>query len=67
MRFQSASLLFNDTILSVQDKLSATVFAPMMLFAGVDVAIFLALRGLTGRTCVSDDHRFLRTSQVWIR
>ena len=56
--------LFNDTVLSVQDTLSATVFATVMLFAGVDVAIFLALLGLTGWTCVSDDHRFLLTSQI---
>jgi hypothetical protein len=38
-----------------------------MLFTGVDVAIFLALLGLTGGTGIADDHRFLLTSQICMR
>jgi hypothetical protein len=36
--------------------------ALMVLFAIVDVAIFLVLGRLTPRTLISDDHRFLLTS-----
>jgi hypothetical protein len=42
--------------------LAPTVAALMVLFAVVNVAIFLVLWGLTLRTHISDDHRLLLTS-----
>jgi hypothetical protein len=51
-------------MLSVQDQLSATVFAAMMLFTGMEVPIVLALPGCTLGTGLSDDQRFLLTSLV---
>jgi hypothetical protein len=59
--------LGNDPVLSVRDKLLTTGFATVMLCTGVDVAIFLALLGLTGGTGIADDHRFLLTSQIFMR
>jgi hypothetical protein len=44
------------------DKLTAAVVAVMVLFAMVDVAIFLVLGGLTPWADVSDDHGLLLTS-----
>ena len=49
-------------LLKAFDKLATTVMALMVLFAVVDVAIFLVLGRLTPWTYISDDHRFLLTS-----
>jgi hypothetical protein len=50
----------------VHDELPATGLAAMVLFASVDMAIFLELRGCTGWTRVSCTHSFLLTSLVSI-
>jgi hypothetical protein len=47
------------------DKLATAVMALMVLFAVVDVAIFLVLGRLTPWTHVSDNHGLLLTSTVW--
>jgi|SRR5882724_10791650 hypothetical protein len=44
------------------DKLAAAVMAVMVLFAVVDVAIFLVRGRLTPWTPIADDHRVLLTS-----
>jgi len=46
----------------VFDKLATTVMAVMMLFAVVNVTIFLILGRLTPWTHVSENHGFLLTS-----
>jgi hypothetical protein len=48
------------------DKLTAAVVAVMVLFAVVNVAVFLVLGGLAPRADVSDDHSLLLTSASWV-
>jgi hypothetical protein len=61
--FDERSCVSRDEVLcEAVDKLTAAVMALMVLFAVVDVAIFLMLRRLTPRTLISDDHRLLLTS-----
>jgi hypothetical protein len=56
----------NDIVVRVQAQLAATVLAAMVLFASVDMTVFLALMGCTLWTRVSDDHGFLLTSLVQV-
>jgi hypothetical protein len=61
--FDQRSCVSRDEVLcEAVDKLTAAVLAVMVLFAVVDVAIFLVLGRLTPRALISDDHRFLLTS-----
>jgi hypothetical protein len=61
--FDECSYVSRDEVLfEAVDKLTAAVMALMVLFAVVDVAIFLVLRRLTPWTHISDDHRLLLTS-----
>jgi hypothetical protein len=53
---QCALVLVNQAIVGVQDELPATILAAMILFARVDMAIFLALLGTTRWTRLSHDH-----------
>jgi hypothetical protein len=57
-------VLVNETDVGVHDELPATGLAAMILFASVDMAIFLELRGCTGWTRFSCNHSFLLTSLV---
>jgi hypothetical protein len=52
----------DEVLFEAVDKLTAAVVALMVLFAVVDVAIFLVFGRLAPRTHVSDDHRCLLTS-----
>jgi hypothetical protein len=52
----------DEVLFEAVDKLTAAGMALMVLFAVVDVAIFLVLGRLTPWTHISDDHRFLLTS-----
>jgi hypothetical protein len=61
---QSALVLVNETDVGVHDELPATGLAAMILFASVDMAIFLELRGCTGWTHFSCNQSFLLTSLV---
>jgi hypothetical protein len=54
--------LCHEVWLEAPDELPATVVAVMMLFAVVNVPIFLILWGLASRTHISDDHDVLLTS-----
>jgi hypothetical protein len=49
------------------DTLTAAVVAVMVLFAMMNVAIFMILEGLAPRTHLSDDHSVLLTSTGWVR
>jgi hypothetical protein len=61
--FDKTTLVIRDEVLlEALDELAPTVAALMVLFAVVNVAIFLVLWGLTLRTHISDDHRLLLTS-----
>jgi hypothetical protein len=48
------------------DKLTPTGVALMVLFAVVNVTVFLVLEGLTPRADVLDDHGLLLTSVGWV-
>jgi hypothetical protein len=61
---QAASTFINHAVLGVQDELSATVLAAMILFAVVNMAVFLVLRGCTRWTCLSDGHGCLLASLI---
>ena len=64
--FDEPTLVLRDEVLlAALDKLASTVVAVMILFAVVNVAIFLKLGGLTLWTDVSDDHGVLLTSAEW--
>jgi hypothetical protein len=52
----------NEVLLAALDKLASTIMAVMVLFAVVNVAIFLKLGGLALWTDVSDHHGVLLTS-----
>jgi hypothetical protein len=61
--FDECSGVSRDEVLfEAVDKLTAAGMALMVLFAVVDVAIFLVLGRLTPWTHVSGDHRLLLTS-----
>jgi hypothetical protein len=69
--FDERSCVGRDEVLfEAVDKLTAAVMALMVLFAVVDVAIFLVPGRLTPWTLISDDHRLLLTSagvgSVWV-
>ena len=53
-------------MLAALDELASTVVAVMILFAVVNVTIFLIFRGLASRTHVSNDHDWLLTSTGWV-
>jgi hypothetical protein len=59
---ECALFLCNEVLLEAPDELPATVVAVMILFAVVNVPIFLILGGLASRTHISDDHDLLLTS-----
>jgi hypothetical protein len=66
--FDQAPLISGDgVLLAALDKLASTVVAVMVLFAIVNVAIFLKLRGLAPWTDVSNNHSVLLTSAGWGR
>jgi hypothetical protein len=61
--FDKATLVIGDEVLlEALNKLAPTVVAVMVLFAIVNVAIFLKLGGLALWTDVSDHHGVLLTS-----
>src|SRR5262249_50621950 len=53
-------------LLIALDELASTVVAMMVLFAIVNVTIFLVFGGLASRTHVSNDHGELLTSTGWV-
>ena len=59
---QGSGVLRDEVLFEAVDKLTAAGMALMVLFAVVDVAIFLVLGRLTPWTYISDDHRLLSTS-----
>jgi hypothetical protein len=66
--FNKTTLVIGDEVLlAALDKLAPTVVAVMVLFAIVNVAIFLKLGGLALWTDVSDNHGVLLTSAGWGR
>jgi hypothetical protein len=48
----------DEVLLAALDKLAATVLAVMVLFAVMDVTVFLVLGGFALRTHLSDEHGF---------
>jgi hypothetical protein len=54
-------------LLEALDKLASTVVAVMIVFAVVNVPVFLKLWGLALWADVSDDHGGLLTSPGWGR
>ena len=64
--FDETTLVLRDEVLlEALDELASTVVAVMILFAVVNVTIFLILGGLAPWTHVSDDHGLLLTSAGW--
>ena len=59
-------VLRDEVLLEALDKLAPTVVAVMILFAVVNVTVFLILGGLTPWAHVSDDHGLLLTSAAWV-
>jgi hypothetical protein len=59
---QRSGIIRDEVLFEAVDKLTAAGMALMVLFAVVDVAIFLVLGRLTPWTHVFDDHRLLLTS-----
>ena len=55
-------VLRDEVLLEALDELASTVVAVMVLFAVMNVTIFLILGGLAPWTDVSDDHGVLLTS-----
>jgi hypothetical protein len=56
---------YNAPLSHLLDKLASIVVAVMLLFASVNVSVFLVLRGLAARAHVSDEHGLLLTSTGW--
>ena len=56
----------DQVLLAAVDKVTATILALVVLFAVVDVAIFLIFGRLATRTDLSDDHTFRLTSVKWV-
>ena len=54
---ETSRFIRDPILLKAIDKLAATVFALMVLFAVVDVAVFLEALRVTLWTGLSDDHR----------
>jgi hypothetical protein len=52
-------------LLEALDKLASAVVAVMVLFAMINVTIFLILGRLAPWTDLADDHRLLVTSMPW--
>jgi hypothetical protein len=52
-------------LLEAIDKLTATVLALMILFAVVNVTVFLVFRGLAAGTHILDEHSFMMTPFSW--
>jgi hypothetical protein len=66
--FDQTPLVIGDEVLfAALDELPPTVVAVMILFAIVNVAIFLKVGGLALWTDVSDNHAVLWTSAGWSR
>ena len=66
--FDETTLVLRDEVLfAALDKLASTVVAVMILFAIVNVSVFLKLGGLTPWADISDDHGVLLTSAGWGR
>jgi hypothetical protein len=57
----------DEVLLAALDKLASTIVAVMVLFAVMNVPVFLKLVGLAPWTDVSDDHGVLLTSAGWGR
>lgn len=55
-------VICDEVLFEAVDKLTAAVVAVMVLFAVMNMAVFLVLGRLTPWTHISDDHRFLLTS-----
>ena len=64
---QSPSIIRDKILVEALDKLASTAVAVMILFAVVNMPVFLKLGGLAPRTDVSDDHGVLLTSAAWRR
>ena len=62
---QSSGVIRDEVLLQALDKLTATVLALMVLFAVVNVTIFLVFGGLTARTHILDEHSFVLTPFSW--
>jgi hypothetical protein len=63
--FDEAPLVLREEVLlAALDKLASTIVAVMILFAVVNVPIFLKLGGLALWTDVSDNHSVLWTSAI---
>jgi hypothetical protein len=61
--FDETTLVLRDEVLiAALDELASAVVAMMVLFAVVNVTIFLVFGGLAPRTHVSNDHGVLLTS-----
>ena len=66
--FDERTLVLRDEVLfKTVDKLPSAVVALLVLFAMVNVPVFLVLGGLTLRVDVSDDQSVLLTSAGWVR
>jgi hypothetical protein len=63
---QCALILINQVFIGLQDKLSTTGLAAMVLIAIITMTIFLEWVGYTGWTCLSDVHSCRLTSLVSI-
>src|SRR5262249_29540312 len=64
---QTTLVIGDEVLLAALDKLAPTVVAVMVLFAIVNVPIFLKLGGLAPWTDVSNNHGVLLTSAGWGR
>src|SRR4029453_935615 len=63
---KTALVLRDEILLTALDEWASTVVAMMVLFAIVNVTIFLVFGGLASRTHVSNDHGSLLTSTGWV-
>jgi hypothetical protein len=63
---ERACILRDEILFAAVDKLPSAVVALMVLFAVVNVPVFLVLGGLTLRADISDDHGVLLTSAGWV-
>ena len=63
---ERACILRDEILFAAVDTLPSAVVALMVLFAVVNVPVFLVLGGLTLRADVSDDHGVLLTSAGWV-
>ena len=63
---QRSGVIGDERLRKAVDKLAPTGLASMVLFAVVNVTVFLVLGGLTPWADVSDDHGLLLTSAGWV-